>query len=150
MTEYIVISIVLVCILIYVIIKKSIENAKEKKLKDVVAWCVTDNSNTFRCNIHLWEYISNAQIKLKFLQEYRISTDEEWVLAKDIIKAFQKDIAQMFFSNKLSIPTSKYVIPNETYFMYLLQGYCEEHQCDYEFLGYDMHKETLSHKSRCV
>lgn len=47
----------------------------------------------------------------------------------------------------LSIPTGKYLMPDKTYFMYLLQGYCEEHQCDYKLLGYDMHKETISHKS---
>lgn len=147
MDEYIVISIILLCILVYVIIKKGMESAKEKKLKEVVAWCATDNSNTFRCNLHLWEYISKAQIKLNLLQEYRISTDEEWNLAKEIIKGFQKDITQKFFSNQLSIPASKYVISEETYFMYLLQRYLEQHQCDYDFLGYDMHKETISHKS---
>ena len=131
----------------YYIIKKSIENSREKKLKAIVAWCATDNSNTFRYNLHLWEYILNAQIKLNLLPEYRISTDKEWNLAKDIIKGFQRDITQKYFSNQLSIPTSKYVIAGETYFMYLLQGYCEEHQCDYGFLGYDMHKETISYKS---
>ena len=147
MTEYIVISVVLVCILVYVIIKKGTDNAREKKLKEVVAWCATDNSNIFRCNLHLWEYISNAQIELNLLPEYRISTDEEWILAKDIIKGFQKDVTQKYFSNQLSIPTSKYVISEETYFMYLLQTYLKQHQCDYDFLGYDMHKETISHKS---
>lgn len=147
MTEYIVISVVLVCILVYVIIKKGTDNAREKKLKEVVAWCATDNSNIFRCNLHLWEYISKAQIKLNLLPEYRISTDEEWIFSKDIIKGFQKDVTQKYFSNQLSIPTSKYVISEETYFMYLLQTYLKQHQCDYDFLGYDMHKETISHKS---
>lgn len=147
MTEYIVIGAVLVCIFLYYIIKKSIETSREKKLKAVVAWCVTDNSNTFRCNLHLWEYISNAQIKLKLLQEYRISTEEEWDLVKEIIKGLQKDITQKYLNNQISIPTSKYVIPDETYFMYLLQEYCEKHQCDYTFLGYDMHKETVSYQS---
>ena len=100
MTEYIVIGAVLVCIFLYFIIKKSIENSREKKLKAIVAWCATDNSNMFRCNLHLWEYISDAQIKLKLLQEYRISTEEEWDLVKEIITDFQKDITQKYFYNQ--------------------------------------------------
>nr|WP_287920799.1 hypothetical protein [Ruminococcus sp.] len=147
MIWYIIVSIVLVVILVYVVIKKSIDNVKEKKLKEVVAWCVADNPTDFRRYLQLWQYVSNAQTDLNLLREYCISTDKEWSLARDIIKGFKKDIIQKFLSNQLSIPTSKYVIPCETYFMYMLLGYCEKHQCDYKFLGYDMHKKTISYEN---
>lgn len=146
MTEYISVNIILVGVLAYMFFKKSKEYVNEKKLKDVVAWCVTTNSNTFRYNFDLWEYLSKAQTQLKLLYEYRISTDEEWTLAKVIIENFQKDITQQYFLNKISIPTSKYVISNEIYFMYLLQEYCKNHQCDYKFLNYNMHEETIARK----
>lgn len=146
MREYIVAILVIACILVYQIMKKIKENTKEKRRKEVVAWCVNE-PNRYRDYLYLWEYISNAQIKLNLLQEYRISTDEEWDLAKEIIKGFQKDITRKFFSNQLSLPTSKYVISDETYFMYLLQEYLEQHQFDIEFLGYNMYKETISYKS---
>ena len=146
MAECISIIILSISVLVYLVIKKHKENTKEKELKEVVAWCASSNSNTFRDNIHLWEYLSNAQIKLNLPHEYCISTDD-WELTKEILQAFQNDVTQRFFINQISLPSSKYVISHETYFMYLLQDYCARHQCDYEFLGHNMHKETIEYKS---
>lgn len=72
--------------------------------------------------------------------------DEEWETVKIIIANFQKVIVQKYFHNSLNLPKSKY-IDGEIYFMYLLQGYLEENQCNHSFLGYDMHKETISREN---
>lgn len=119
----------------------------KETLRALVAWCITENSNEYRCNLHLHEYISNAQYDGKILEDYRITDEAEWNITKEIIIYYQKDMTQMYFTNRLSLPKSKYEIPGEHYFMYSLQSYLGEHQCDYAFCGHDMHKETISRKN---
>lgn len=118
-----------------------------RTLHELVAWCVTDSSSEYRCNIHLHEYISNAQIDEKISKDYSISNEAEWNIAKEIITYYQKYLTQLYFTNRLTLPKSKYVIPGVHYFMYTLQAYLELHQCDYTFYGHEMHKETISQKN---
>lgn len=120
---------------------------QEKKIKNWVSWVVV--YNTLAVSSHdmpLWMYIHNAQIKLGIDERYRISTDEEWKFAKEIIQEFQNNLMQSYFKGNLGLIKSKYVIYGEDYFMYKLGSFLEEHQCDYEFLGYKMHKERISYK----
>ena len=67
-------------------------------------------------------------------------------MVKDILSEFQKELIQDYFSNKLKIVKSKYDIPGEHYFMFALTSFLEDHQCDYDFQGNPMHKDTLSYK----
>jgi hypothetical protein len=144
----IVFAIVLIGIVLGCYLVKSLKKySKNETLRELVAWCVTKNSNEYRCNLHLHEYVGNAQIKGNISVEYRISGEAEWNIVKEIISFYQIDMTQMYFTNRLSLPSSRYSIPGEHYFMYSLQSYLEEQQCDYTFNGHDMHKETISHKN---
>lgn len=146
MTEIIIVGVLLIIGLSFLCFKKAKELSNHVELKKLIAWCVTTNSTTCRCNLALHEYVSNAQVELNILPEYCI-IGGEWKTVNILIESFQKETTQRYFCNALCLPKSKYVIDGETFFMYLLQEYLGKHQCDDSFLGYDMHKETISRKN---
>lgn len=78
--------------------------------------------------------------------KYQIENDE-WEMVKELISDCQHDIIQRYFNDELPIFTYKSKITGEMYFMYLLHEYIKKHQCDFNFLGHDMHKELISMKS---
>lgn len=141
----VVVIIVLIIVIIYAFWRLK-QYAEVQKLHNLVVWCIITKMDTFSHSMPLWSYISNAQIKLSIPEKYRISGEAEWKTVKDILAEFQKDLSKEYFCGNLKIPKSKYVIPGEDYFMFALQSFLGEHQCDYEFLGHDMHKERISYK----
>lgn len=124
------------------------ELSQERRLRDLVAWSVIWEHpyGTF-CghDLPLWAYLKNAQIK-HLSQEHRISGDNEWQFAKEILEEYQKGLTQSYFKGYLKLMKSKYVIRGEDYFMFRLYVLLSNHQCDYEFLGHNMHQERLSYK----
>ena len=114
----------------------------EKKLRNLVAWSVSGASR----DLPLWQYISNAQIDLGIKGEYRITGDTEWEFARKILEEYQKYLSKSYFDDRLELIKSKYVIPEDHYFMFTLQHFLEDHQCDYTFIGYEMHEDTISYK----
>lgn len=131
-------------IIIYAFVKLK-EHSKERELYYLVAWCVTIDSCEHRCNLRLTDYIHKAQIQEDIPQKYRI-TGDEWDVVNEIVGQFQKVLVQNYFNGRLSAPKSKYVIPGEHYFMFKLALFLEKHQCDYEFLDHNMHKDTLDYR----
>ena len=125
------------------------ELSRNRKLRDLVSWCVVkEKYGELLVHAHdlpLWAYIKNAQIK-SLAKEYHISGDEEWAFVKEILEEYQRDLIQSYFKGHLSLMKSKYEIDGEVYFMFSLYAFLSEHQCEYEFLGHDMHKERLEYK----
>lgn len=119
--------------------------SQEQQLRDLIAWSVSADNHS-RCNLSLSEYIGNAQIKLSLPQECRISGSVEMDYMKEILTEYQKDLSQSYFKGRLRLIKSKYVVRGETYFMFALYAFLSDHQCDYQFLGHDMHQETVSYK----
>lgn len=138
----IILSIVLFCFLF----SKTKEYYKNKKVKELFAWIISENSADFRCNLHLHNYIANAQNKCNLLQEHRVTSDEEWNTVKEILIEFQKDATIKYFTDNYHIPKSRYVINGEVYFIYLLNSYLESHQCEDKVAGHKMHSKTLNYK----
>lgn len=141
----VVVIIVLIIVIIYAFWRLK-QYAEFQKLHNLVVWCIITKMDTYSHSMPLWSYISNAQIKLSIPEKYRISGEVEWKTVKDILSEFQKDLAKEYFFGNLKIPKSKYVIPGEDYFVFALQSFLGEHQCDYEFLGHNMHKERISYE----
>lgn len=133
---------ILIVVLIYCFYKL-IEFKKSADLRKLIAWCVTSNDDIYRCNLRLRDYVHNAQNDLKIPPEYRIK-GEEWDFVNQILQKYQTDLKEDYFCGRALILKSKYVIHGEDYFMFSLSNFLGDHQCDYEFLSYDMHKETLS------
>lgn len=115
---------------------------EQRKLSRLVAWSVSGESR----DMPLWQYISNAQIDLGIKDEYRITGDTEWEFARKIIEEYQQYLSKSYFDDRLELIKSKYVIPEDHYFMFTLQHFLEGHQCDYTFIGYEMHEDTISYK----
>lgn len=139
------------CIFIFVAIvafSKWRELSKERKLRDLVSWSVV-RTKPYELLVHahdlpLWAYLKNAQIEFKLPDKYRITGDVEWGYAKEVIEEFQKDLIQSYFKGHLKLIKSKYDVRGEDYFMCSLYAFLSEHQCDYEFLGHDMHSDLLN------
>lgn len=124
---------------------KLIEFYKLNCFRELVAWCVTKNNNVYRCNLRLRDYIHNAQNDLQIPKEYKIQ-GEEWDFVDQILKKYQEDLKEDYFCGRaLMLKKSKYVIHGLDYFMFSVANYLDDHQCDYKFLSYDMHKETISY-----
>lgn len=142
-------SVFTILLLLFVLVaivafKKWHEASQERSLRTLVGWS-TSSDNHIRCNLALSAYIYKAQIRL--LENYRISGDEERKAVNEILEEYRKNLVQAYFAGKLSIPKSKYVVQGQDYFMFALYAFLSDHQCDYEFLGHDMHKERISYKS---
>lgn len=142
MKEYLLPIIVILIIIIVYLIWENRKVALQNRIKKLAAWTITENSNTYRCNIHLHEYISNEQKNL--LEEYRIVDEDDLEMAKEILSSFQKYLNEQLLINSLVMPKTKHVISGEDFFMFHLQFYLEKHQCDDSFIGYDMHEKTIS------
>lgn len=141
------------CVFIFVAIvafSKWRELSRERKLRELVAWSIIPDhpfGNISGHDLPLWSYISNAQIEFKLPQEYRISGDDEWDYAKEIIEEFLRNLTHSYFKGKLTLIKSKYEVRGEDYFMCSLYAFLSEHQCDYEFLGHNMHSDLLNTSS---
>lgn len=123
--------------------------SQEIELRKLVAWNILPHQAFAEFDGHdfpLWTYISNAQIKFQLPQEYRISGDDEWSYAKDILSEYQKDLTLSYFKGQLKPIKSKYIVESEHYFMLGLCGFLKDHQCEYKFLGHDMHSKRVEYK----
>ena len=126
--------------------------SQERKLRNLVAWSVAQEKPNellvYAHDLPLWAYLKNAQIK-HLSQEHCISGDNEWKFAKEILAEYQKDLTQNYFKGYLKLMKSKYVMRGEEYFMFRLYVFLSNHECDYEFLGYNMHKEMVERNGNC-
>lgn len=144
---------ILLFILVFVVIimvSKLRELYKEKKLRDLVSFSVIGD---YCPPLGRYSYVSapyyvimNAQNKYGIKKEYCITEKKENKYMHEIIEEFQKEMARSYFKGELKTIKSKYIMQGENYFMLLLHSYLQEHQCDYNFLGYDMHNERISYK----
>ncbi len=142
MAELITSLILLLVVVFCFLFSKLREFYRVKSLRDLVAWSVTGGDG-----IPLWAEISNAQIKLKLPKEYCVTGDDEWEYVREILAEYRKDLMLSYFKGHLIVIKSKYVISGECYFMASLYAFLCDHQCDYDFLGYKMHKKQISYKS---
>ena len=126
------------------------EYTQEKKLRDLVSWsAIGDYSPSLGRNSYVRELlfaVLNAQYNEDIDEKYRI-TEEEKQYVIEIIEDYQRDIMRSYFKGQNIVIKSKYVISGKDYFMLMLYTFLSEHQCDYDFLGHDMHKERVSYKS---
>jgi hypothetical protein len=127
----------------YFFVTKFLKLYRKNELFKHVSWIASNKKR----NMSLWVYVHNAQIHCKIHEQYRISTEEEWEFVREILKEFKNDLSRNYFDGVLKIIRSKYVITEEQYFMFTLCSFLKEHQCDREFIGYDMRIDTLDHKS---
>lgn len=134
------------CVL-YFFIYHYIQGRKLKEIRKLVAWCVTDDSRVYRYNLSLSAYVNNAQLHAEMCENHRILGDTEWKYVQIILSGFQQHLTQAFFYGEISHKKSKWSIPEEDFFMYHLFCYLSSHECEYKFLGFDMHAKTISYES---
>lgn len=101
-----------------------------ERLNEQVAWSICE-SDGVRWNIPLWAHLKNAQLHSNVSEQYRISEDEDWQNAKEIIERFQKELTQSYFNGKLWALKSIYNISGKDYFLYILYVYLCDHDNGY-------------------
>ena len=107
---------------------------KMENLKECVGWSVHED-NSLRYNIPLWVHFRDAQLKDYIQDKYRITCEEEWDEAKEIIKRYQKELANSYFEERLWAMESIYGIGGKDYFIYMLYVYL----CENNNYGYGQH-----------
>lgn len=121
------------------------KNENNKKQKDFTAWCF---SSKYSCLISLSDTIHNIQIDLNIPKEYRLCSNEEWASVEVVLDDFKIKMLHKYFSNELDLPKIKPTYKmEEQLFMLYLQDYLKNHQCDYTFLGHEMHEKENYYKS---
>lgn len=114
--------------------------SRMRNLHDLVGWSFTGGDGLSLC-----AEITNAQIELSIPQKYCIvEADIKYV--KEILEEYRKDLVHCYFSGKPISVRSKYYISGADYFVFTLHNFLEKHECDYEFIGHDMHDETLEYR----
>ena len=104
---------------------QKLKNAEN--LKEWVTWSVLESDDA-RWNIPLWEHLKNAQLHSNVSEQYRITGDEEWQTAKDIISRYKKNLTQSYFNGQVWTLKSIYTISGKDYFIYMLYVYLCEHE----------------------
>lgn len=139
------------------LIYKLYEYYKGRALFNKVAWCVTKDSHTYRCNLHLTDWIHNirfystkkkppdcffpnADKLFPISEKYCIHVDEEWSIAKEILEQYQLDLIQKYFSGTLYTDRSITKLTGAEYFLFTLQEFLRKHECDTTFNGNEMYK----------
>lgn len=130
---FIIVQIFLIIMLILAYIEKRKECSTLERTKDYIYYCFRDGLSD------LFYY----QKKLNLHDDCCI-TQTEKELTKEILKDFQLHSLHLYFSNNLPKPRCKRINKSTTFFMFLLHSYLTDHQCDYNFLGYEMHSKTIS------
>ena len=142
---------------------KLYEHYIKRNLFNKVAWCVTNDSHIYRCNMNLIDWINNIpfySLKKKTAdcffpnadklfpidEKYRIQGDEERNIAKEILKEYQRDLIQKYFLGELG--TNRFIrkLTKAEYFLYTLQEFLQKHECETTFNGIKMY-ETKEYKS---
>ena len=100
---------------------KNMEN-----LKEWAAWSIC-SSDGIRWNIPLWVHLKNAQIH-NVSDQYRITGDQEWEYAKEIIERYQENLTKSYFNGQLWALNSIYGISGKDYFIFMLYAYLCEHE----------------------
>lgn len=128
----------------------------EKTLRCRVSWCVTDDSHIYRCNMSLLDWLCQIQQygtlrfdidysfpKIKYLspidKKYWICEDNERDIARKILKVYQKELSQKYFSNQLTNVRYLRNLTDEEYFLVTLAGFLRKYECEKTFNGEEMY-----------
>lgn len=106
--------------ILYFVIRKYIQYYRNRKIKEMVGWCFLDDGSGQHRSRRLIDYIHNAQIKYNLPADYRISGEDARKQAGIILEAFKDDLLQDYFLDSIAYTKSKYVIPEDHFFMFRL------------------------------
>lgn len=119
-----------------------------------IAWCVTDDSNIYRCNLDLLDWLINVQHyskrkeanyffphgdKLFLIEEKYWLNENEFDYARQILREYQKDLMQKYFTNRLVIYLPPRKSTEAEYFLSTLKDFLEENEDKWEFKGNQMY-----------
>lgn len=128
-----------------------------KSLQQKISWCATKDSHLYR-DFSLLTYLEclskNADCNYQFPfvkkmrpinNRYILDSDEEREIAKQILDIYREDLCERFLANRLSINIAPNLKDAE-YFVLSLKCFLEEHQCDFDIRGIEMHTQTIHHQ----
>lgn len=147
MVDFLLVLLFAMILCLSVFFPKYRQHREHTTLYNLVSWCVTKDSSFYRCNLPLYSYVFNAQNDLDIPSQYRLSVSQDKTTVEELLTFFQNELTKNYFEGSLKCVKSKYVIPGDHFFMFALNSFLREHQCDSCFNGHDMHKKTLSYSS---
>jgi hypothetical protein len=127
----------------------------KKDLFSKVAWCATNDSHIYRHNMSLLDWLCkvphyskrkvpdcffpNADKLFLIEEKYWFKDDEEISIAKEILREYQKDLIQRYFTGRLSVDRSTHKLTDEEYFLVTLKDFLEQRECDKYFNDHQMY-----------
>ena len=147
MENFIIALIFILIIIVCLGIKYIIAYTKEMKTKKLVLWVTSEDRQSLNSRpVPLYVYLNDARAECELPEEYAIKTDDEKEYAKIIFESFKQFLIDKHLKNNLSLIKSKYFIPDEIQFFYLLATYLYNHESDNEFSGYKIRSNVISEK----
>lgn len=112
-----------------IVIPKLIQSNRDETLKKQVAWTTTtSNSWDSPRALELWQYVYNIQNRYVSDNKYRISSKEEWEMAKNIIEKCRAELSADFSQNRVHSTQSTAALTPEEYFVFSLSYFLSQHK----------------------
>ena len=126
----------------------------KNRLFEKVAWCATDDSNSYRCNLDLLDWLLNMQHyskrkeantffpkgnKLFLIEEKYWLREEEFDIVRSILQDYQRNLAQMYFTKHLRDDWFMCKLTGAEYFMFTLEEFLRRNECNTTFFGKQMY-----------
>jgi hypothetical protein len=110
------VSLLAICFLIYI----GVKYYKQKRLFEFAAWPVTSPIRDLVGEIEM------AESRYSIPPQYRINKATEQDFVDEILREYQSHIAKLYYSNRLQLIKSKYVLTAEDYFMASLHDFLSD------------------------
>lgn len=143
--NYISLIVLLVLFIIYLICKINRFNI-EKEKKEYVCEIIHGHwqFDHYHKNYN-FAYLEMLQGCLKVADSYKFRKDDEKQVMK-IFEEFKKNMSEKYFSNRIGLPKTKYLISNDDFLMYHLYLFLNDKYYSIFFCDEPMHKEKVSYK----
>jgi hypothetical protein len=90
-----------------------------------------------------FSYFEMIQRHLKVADKYKFTKNDEKQVMR-VFEEFKNNLSEEYFSNRIGLPKTKFVLDNNTFLFYSLYIFLDKKYCSTCFCENPMHKETIT------
>lgn len=137
---------VYIALLFFYLLDKIRKYGVEKQKKEYVSNIIHGDWQIDHYYINYnFDFFEMIQRELDLTNKYRLNNDDKEQVEK-IFEEFKKDLSEKYFSNRISLPKTKFAINNDTFLMYSLYLFLDNKTCATFFCEEPMQKKIITQK----